>query len=914
MKICILHSTYFFNTNDMTFKTCATVFIAVLISTVIYAQENAKKLQDSIISSSLHQLQIYPQEKIYTHLDKNFYISCEKMWFRAHLVNASTHIADSPSRYIYAELVNPTDSLISRVKIRPDDKGLFYGHVQLPEQLPEGYYVFRAYTAFMKNTGNDYFFRKTIRIGNPASAKIKSNIFYLKKDGDEILKIYLTDSNGKKIKPDRVDIRYNNERTKRLKLDSDSTGTLSYKSLFENSNPVLYLEFKNDGIFYSEFLNIPNREENFDVSFLPEGGNLPVGTTSKIAFKAIDKNGLSEEITGEIADNEGNILMQIKTTHLGMGVFSFVPSSEEKYYAVCRNKSGTERKFELPQASANTYSLQARFNREKLMVSVSKSIDITIPQPLYILVHCRGVIQSFNQWNYDNEYISIKRESLPGGIIQILMLDSELNTISERLVFNPPNNQPESMFTTDKKTYKPRQLVSGKLKFDNSDSAKINGNISVSVTNDSDIPSDTAMNIVSYLLLSSELKGHLESPFSYIKDDNSTLFKLDILMLTQGWRRYDIPAVIKGRYTYPEHPFERSQEISGLVKTGFIKTKGTKNNQVSLLSPDTGYFDITETDDKGNFHFQNIEFPDSTKFFIQALSQKGRKSVELFVDKENYPSINECAYIPCAKEKNIRNELQQNIFENYITKADRKYTEENGIRMINLPEVKVTSQKTDPISNSIYMSIGEKIFSQSDIEKVHSLESLFYRIPGVRVQKGMFGQLGIRFGRYTGSSLQLNTSALFIVDDIIMDIDFDPSIIPLQDIEEIGVLKGSDASILGSRGAGGAVYIKTKTGGENNSYKTEQFNVGTIVPLGYQTPVEFYSPKYETKEQINDSKPDLRSTVFWKPDVIISDNGEASFDFYTADTDKTTTYSIIMQGVTSEGQIIYKTDKITVGQ
>jgi len=388
-------------------------------------------------------------------------------------------------------------------------------------------------------------------------------------------------------------------------------------------------------------------------------------------------------------------------------------------------------------------------------------------------------------------------------------------------------------------------------------------------------------------------------------------FNLDLLMLTQGWRRYDVPSAIKGVYTYPEHPLELGQEISGLVKTGLFRTKGTKNNQVSILSPMTGYLDITETDDNGHFHFRNFEFPDSTKYFVQALSQKGRKSVELFIDKENYPSINEYAYIPYTREKNIENELQQNIFENYITKADRKYIDENGIRMINLPEVKVTTLKKEKSRNSIYMSSGDKLFSQSDIEKAHSLESLFYRIPHAQVVRDP--GLGIMFTRNRGASLTMNLTAVIIIDDIIMDKDFDPSIIPVHDIEEIGILKGTAAAILGSRGAGGAIYIKTKMG-KGFTSSIEQFNIGTVTPLGYQTPIEFYSPKYETKEQINDNKSDLRSTIFWKPDVIISEKGEASFEFYTADTDKPTTYSIIIQGVTSDGSIIYKTDQITVKQ
>jgi len=75
------------------------------------------------------------------------------------------------------------------------------------------------------------------------------------------------------------------------------------------------------------------------------------------------------------------------------------------------------------------------------------------------------------------------------------------------------------------------------------------------------------------------------------------------------------------------------------------------------------------------------------------------------------------------------------------------------------------------------------------------------------------------------------------------------------------------------------------------------------MPLGYQLPIEFYSPKYETQESIDNPKPDLRTTIYWKPNVITDDRGNAKLDFYTADDPGT--YSVIIEGVSEDGRLIH---------
>ena len=83
----------------------------------------------------------------------------------------------------------------------------------------------------------------------------------------------------------------------------------------------------------------------------------------------------------------------------------------------------------------------------------------------------------------------------------------------------------------------------------------------------------------------------------------------------------------------------------------------------------------------------------------------------------------------------------------------------------------------------------------------------------------------------------------------------------------------------------------------------------TFYPLGYQTPVEFYSPKYDTATKKNDEIPDLRTTLYWSPKLVTDEHGNTSFSFYTSD--QPGSYFVCIEGVSDTGELVH-TIKILV--
>ena len=95
---------------------------------------SGQNTQDTILAY-FNLLEKVPQEKLYLHLDKPFYGAGEKIWFKGYLVNSVTHQDNTQSNFIITELVNRSDSIVERKKIRRDSLG-FHNAFTLRPTLP----------------------------------------------------------------------------------------------------------------------------------------------------------------------------------------------------------------------------------------------------------------------------------------------------------------------------------------------------------------------------------------------------------------------------------------------------------------------------------------------------------------------------------------------------------------------------------------------------------------------------------------------------------------------------------------------------------------------------------------------------------------------------------------------------------
>jgi hypothetical protein len=232
---------------------------------------------------------------------------------------------------------------------------------------------------------------------------------------------------------------------------------------------------------------------------------------------------------------------------------------------------------------------------------------------------------------------------------------------------------------TDKQTYTKRDKVSLTFETDKILTDSILPNLAVAIIDDNDIQPDTMTNILAEILLASELKGRIDNPAFYLQLTNEAELAADLLMLTHGWRRYDMPATMRGKFQMPETLPELSQSIAGHVRKGAIINSDAVGTDIQLLSYSgngKSSYNFVKTDSAGNFLFDGFEMPDSSYFALQALNKKGKKgTLELSYDTVRYPETNEYLPIPFrALQYSNLHSLSLNedvwVLKNYVQKAD----------------------------------------------------------------------------------------------------------------------------------------------------------------------------------------------------------------------------------------------------
>lgn len=318
-------------------------------------------------------------------------------------------------------------------------------------------------------------------------------------------------------------------------------------------------------------------DADYEVDFFPEGGQWIEGELSLVAFKALNSDGLGEDVTGMVLDAHGDTVVdRFETKHLGMGTFPIIYDSKKQYQVVCRNKRGLVKNYDLPVVKGSFWALKAKWNRETLFVGVQKSAGLPDREDLYLTVQCRGKVYYSQRWNNSEEFLRFSSGSLPTGVLHLLLTDKHNVPVSERLVFNRNKKEQVSVsLNTDKGTYAGREQVKITLDVKDKDGQSLSALLSVAVTDGRFDKGESEQNILSALLLSSDLKGYVESPAGYFAGDDFYRMqgKLDLLMMTQGWSRYQVDSLLVGKYRYPETTPEKVQEIKGYLYKGLALNK-----------------------------------------------------------------------------------------------------------------------------------------------------------------------------------------------------------------------------------------------------------------------------------------------------------------------------------------------------
>lgn len=548
--------------------------------------------EDSILSAFVNNIDNfnnnYPQEKIYLHFDNTAYFKGDTIWFKGYVINEGNCKFTDISRVLYVELLSPEGFVVDSRKLEIVE-GQCHGEFTLHSYDRSGYYEIRAYTRYMLNWGSDWIFTRVFPVFEMP----------------------------------------------------EKEGNYSQHNIYKYKNI---------------YQIIPERESKVEdpkkvnVTFYPEGGSLVLGLTSRVAFKATDKNGQDIVISGIVPDSRVGI-NKIEVVHQGMGVFDFCPAMENEKVELLID--GKEFSFNLPVALKNGYVMRVDSDiNNYLDIVIGKSSELK-PETLGLSVLCRGKVASFRKIQIEKESILIKihKDSLTVGVNQITLFNSKGRILCERLFFVNESRQKNIQLLTEKKLYNPNELVSLDFKTDP------DAVFSISIRDPKGDVLSWNADIYTNLLLSSDIKGYIRDPGYYfeIPNDPKRKMALDILMLVQGWSRYNWKQQAAG----VEFPYFHNYE-NGIILQGSLVPvieKNQENNKhkdkdkdKEILSANLDsvllYLEDFERLGKGKHYRITIKHDSTGRFRILWPDFKGKCPIRLrLVDKSNPDtSIHGCRF------------------------------------------------------------------------------------------------------------------------------------------------------------------------------------------------------------------------------------------------------------------------------
>lgn len=860
------------------------------------------------------------QEKLYLATDKPYYSAGDTIYFSAFLVNSIYFNNTTDTNFIYVDLIDGIGNIVSQLRVKGTG-GRFHNAIPISTRITPGKYTLRAYSKWQTNFDNALFFSKQIEIGNYIDDAIHTNITYeLDKSGRVVASVEVTNAQFAPIPDNQVEYSLNiNGRTTNHITQTDNNGIFrfSFRPSTADSDRIR-LHISANGRKLDRKIQLPSFEEDFSVKFMPEGGNLIAGIEQIIAFKAVGIDGHYVDVKGVIRTKTGEEICTIASTHNGMGKFKLTAQVGEPYIATLSTKNGVSRSFTLPIAieSGCVVSVTPHDNN-RLLLQVKSTPDYPVNR-LAAIVQSRGVV------NFVVEDLShpmrIPLDKLRSGIAQVSIVDKALHKVIAERLFFVRGKYATANITTNVKRFAPREQVMIDLGIKSSSGEAVKGDFVVSVVDASLInKSENEDNIFSYMLLNSDLKGHIENPTYYFEaNDEVHNEHLDLIMLTHGWRRYRVDDIITGKRPKIRYPFEVEQFISGSVAEAIGKTR---NVSVMIFRNRKEYLGVHPLNKTNRFHITGVDSQDTTTYTLQALNREGSSSrVRIKVDPYTHPIT------PIIPRPIINREQKQSLTEEYMVRSKQSYFEDGGMPIIDIDAVEIIAKKNDTYDYS--SSLNDFNTVSGDMTRFSSIFDALQRfreleIIGTNVyinSPRLFASPVTETnpsGGNTSSSEEANEGA--DVPDTTVEVDMDdkeelmPALYvngqqmdinvvdayPMSEVLSVSYLNKFESMAAGMGSETGAIILHVRDINAREKFLIN--SMAEVIVPGYAAPIEFYAPDYSVSNDKN--KRDNRTTIAWIPSLQSNSLGDAAISFWTAD--RASDYRLVIEGITSEGELLH---------
>ncbi len=676
-------------------------------------------------------------------------------------------------------------------------------------------------------------------------------------------------------------------------------------------------------LFYSKLISlIPFSEKNSrqqtdnkkmtELRFFPEGGDLVEGVENLVAFKAMDQQQFPVKIQGVVKDDNGVPVTLLNPVHDGMGSIKFIPEAGRSYTAFWNDADSILKKTDLPAAKKEGITLHLEQLKEDVYFVIQSPSDKAAFNTLHMIaflnrqVLYNAVIDMSGDKMISSGKMPVK--GLPAGILQATLYDANWRPCAERIIFiNRKDIEMDvSLRVNEKNTGKRGKNI---IEIEVGDTTA--ANLSLAIT-DASFASGISRSpgMIPELLLTGDIRGYVPDPDYYFSSGADSLDKkLDLVMLTHGWRRY-----------------KPSESATLPLYDNYISLNGTINQD-----PGSDMVTIILKDSRNNKQFYTLK-PDTTgRFYLTGL---------LFYDS---------AWISCSlsKLKNLNDKIkivssdgytQAHLYARVLTaQFDKKKAEavipdsayaKNYLQLLNrfnpafeskgkqLSEVVVSNGGWHNWRNDPLLKMDEKYTSGifRGGATARSLDLL--NDPMTEANGSLFNYLTSRLPLVlnhdkTGAFLVESRENPRLAKREMLDYYIDESIAYEEQVEQLPITQVAYVKYYPkntfitsqSRGGKAVIAIFRKKAGDFGKDDAAGAALKRTVIYGYPSPREFFSPDYSNPE-FQKPQTDLRTTLYWQP-YLITDarNRKLNIEFWNNDFTKK--IHIVLEGMNQDGKLVH---------
>jgi hypothetical protein len=656
----------------------------------------------------------------------------------------------------------------------------------------------------------------------------------------------------------------------------------AYTNWMKNFNPDFYFDKKITIINPQRAPVVAKTNTaDFDIQFFPEGGDLVYGIAGKVGFKAVNDRGRGIDFTGVIVDQKNDTVVKFQPLKFGMGHFSFTPAPGNRYKAVIRTGGASVVK-DMPAIKEKGYVMTLTdAGAGKLQIVVNSNVTSS-DGSVYLFAHTRQVVKMAQRAPQINgtATFAIDKSTLNDGISHLTVFDGDRHPVCERLYFKRPTKNLVIDAASDQQNYGNRKKVNISLDAKDQSGNFLEANLSMSVYRLDAYQKLEPGDITSYLWLSSDLRGSIESPEYYIKNDTDEANQAaDNLMLTQGWRRFQWSDVLQDKSA----SFSYLPEYNGHIVAGKIINTTTNAPAFDVIA----YFAVpgkrvqlfaSRSDTTGRILFNTKDLYGPGEIVVQTDSHR---DTTYHIDIQNPFSehFSKLPLPPFELTPDMKTPLElQNV----------------AMQVQNIYAGSKTRQFYEPyIDSTGFYGKPDHVYRLDDYTRFTTMEEVLREYirevnvfhPHNRFQIRVIGDKGF-----------LEGDPLVLLDGIpIFDMNKVMAIDPLK-IKRLDVIK--DRYFWGPADAEGILSYA--------SYKADLAGVEVdphAIVMDYegmQLQRVFYSPVYDTDAQVSSHTPDFRSLLYWAPTVKTNTAGKNQLSFYTSDEEGK--YVGVIQGITADGE------------